>query len=84
VDVALEGSRLERVNADTGSGDVRMRLGAAASFRVRARTGSGDVVSHYADAEAIRDGRKVVGWRRGDGRIQIHADTGSGDVVVQP
>jgi hypothetical protein len=84
VDVALEGSRLARVNADTGSGDVRMRLGAAASFRVRARTGSGDVVSHYADAEAIRDGRKVVGWRRGDGRIQIHADTGSGDVVVQP
>jgi hypothetical protein len=84
VDVSLEGSRLARVNADTGSGDVRMRLGSAASFRVRANTGSGDVVSHYSDAEAIRDGRKVVGWRRGDGRIQIHADTGSGDVVVQP
>jgi hypothetical protein len=84
VDVALEGSRLERVNADTGSGNVRVRMGSAASFRVRASTGSGDVVSHYSDAEAIRDGRKIVGWRRGDGRIQIHADTGSGDVVVQP
>jgi hypothetical protein len=26
----------------------------------------------------------VVGYRRGDGRIRIHADTGSGDVLVQP
>lgn len=84
VEADLEGSRLARVNADTGSGNVRLRLGAGASFDVRARTGSGDVVSHYADAEAIRDGRKVVGYRRGDGRIRIHADTGSGDVVVEP
>ena len=35
-------------------------------------------------AEAIRSGRKIVGYRRGDGRIRIHADTGSGDVVVAP
>jgi DUF4097 and DUF4098 domain-containing protein YvlB len=80
----LAGSRLERVKADTGSGNVRLRLGADASFHVRASTGSGDVVSHYTDAETIRDGRKVVGYRRGDGRILIRADTGSGDVVVQP
>jgi DUF4097 and DUF4098 domain-containing protein YvlB len=84
VEVDLAGSRLERVEADTGSGDVRLRLGAEASFDVRASTGSGDVVSHYGDAEAIRRGRKVVGYRRGDGRIRIHADTGSGDVVVTP
>jgi hypothetical protein len=84
VDVDLDGARLERVKADTGSGDVRLKLGAAASFHVRANTGSGDVVSHYSDAEAIRDGRKVVGYRRGDGRIRVHADTGSGDVVVAP
>jgi hypothetical protein len=84
VDVDLAASRLERVNADTGSGNVRLRLGQDASFHVQANTGSGDVISRYADAEAIRDGRKVVGYRRGDGRIRIHADTGSGDVVLEP
>jgi len=82
--VELEGSRLQRVNADTGSGNVRLRLGRDASFHLRASTGSGDVISRYADGEAIRDGRKVVGYRRGDGRIRIHADTGSGDVVLEP
>jgi putative adhesin len=84
VAAALAGARLARVKADTGSGNVHLRLGPDASFHVSASTGSGDVVSHYADAEAIRDGRKIVGYRRGDGRIRIHADTGSGDVVVQP
>jgi DUF4097 and DUF4098 domain-containing protein YvlB len=82
--VDMDGARLTRVKADTGSGDVRLRLGADASFHVRAKTGSGDVVSNYTDAEAIRDGRKIVGYRRGDGRIIINADTGSGDVVVAP
>ena len=84
VEMDLDGARLSRVSADTGSGDVRLRLGAAAAFEVRANTGSGDVISHYADAEAIRSGRKVVGYRRGDGRIRINADTGSGDVVLEP
>jgi putative adhesin len=84
VEVDLAASRLERVNAETGSGNVRLRLGQDASFHVQANTGSGDVISRYADAEAIRDGRKVVGYRRGDGRIRIHADTGSGDVVLEP
>jgi putative adhesin len=84
VDVDLDGAKLTRVKADTGSGDVHLKLGPDASFRVRASTGSGDVVSHYADAEAIRDGKKIVGYLRGDGRILINADTGSGDVVVAP
>jgi hypothetical protein len=84
VEVELEGSRLQRANADTGSGNVRFRLGEGASFHLRASTGSGDVISRYADAEAIRDGRKVVGYRRGDGRIRINADTGSGDVLLEP
>ena len=84
VEVDLDGARLARVKADTGSGNVRLRLGPEASFHVQASTGSGDVVSHYGDAEAIRNGRKIVGYRRGDGRIRIHADTGSGDVVVTP
>jgi Putative adhesin len=84
VQVDLGGARLMRVKADTGSGNVRLKLGPDASFHVQANTGSGDVVSHYGDAEAIRSGRKIVGYRRGDGRIRIHADTGSGDVVVAP
>jgi hypothetical protein len=84
--VVLEtrGGRLSRVKADTGSGDVRLRLGPHATFEVRADTGSGDVVSRYADAQPILRRRTVIGYRRGDGRIAVAVDTGSGDVVVEP
>jgi hypothetical protein len=84
VELAVEGSRLARVNADTGSGSVRLRLGPEASFEAHASTGSGDVVSRYRDAEAIVRGKEVVGYRRGDGRIRIDVETGSGDVVLEP
>jgi hypothetical protein len=53
-------------------------------FEAHANTGSGDVRSHYTDAQAIVHGKEVVGWRRGDGRIRIDVDTGSGDFVVEP
>jgi hypothetical protein len=84
VELTVQGSRLTRVKADTGSGDVRLRLDKDAGFEARANTGSGDVVSHYADAEAIRNRKEIVGYRRGDGRIHINVDTGSGDVVIEP
>jgi hypothetical protein len=38
----------------------------------------------YADAVLRKDGRKVVGAKRGDGRTQIHCETGSGDCEIRP
>jgi len=78
------GDRLARVVADTGSGDVMLRLPADASFACHADQGSGDLVSRFPDARAIVRGRTVVGYERGDGRIRIDADTGSGDVTIAP
>lgn len=76
--------RLTRVKADTGSGDVTLRLPADASFEARADQGSGELVSRFRDAQPIVQKKEVVGYRRGDGRIQISIDTGSGDVTIEP
>jgi DUF4097 and DUF4098 domain-containing protein YvlB len=84
VEVEVTSGDLRRVKADTGSGDVRLRLPSDATFEVRAHLASGDIESGFADAEAIFKKREVVGYRRGDGRIKIEVDTGSGDVVVEP
>jgi DUF4097 and DUF4098 domain-containing protein YvlB len=84
VDLELGGGSLARVSADTGSGDVRLRLPADASFEVRADMGSGELESRFTDAQAIVNRREVVGYRRGDARIKIDVDTGSGDVTVEP
>ena len=46
--------------------------------------GSGELESGFADAQAIVNRREVVGYKRGDGRIKIEVDTGSGDVRVEP
>jgi Toastrack DUF4097 len=84
VELTTRGDRLGRVKADTGSGDLRLRLAPDASFELRASTGSGDIESGYDDARAIVHRKEVVGYRRGDGRLRITADTGSGDVTVEP
>jgi len=84
ITVDVSGARLRRVVADTGSGDVTVRLPADASFELNADVGSGDIVSRFADAQSIVHRRTVIGYRRGDGRIHIDADTGSGDVTVAP
>ena len=85
-DVHLEnsGARLARVKADTGSGDVVLRLGPDASFEALADQGSGDIVVGYKDAQAIVRHKEVVGYRRGDARIKIDVDTGSGDLTIEP
>lgn len=85
-DVRLEarGGRLARVKADTGSGNVTLRLGREAAFEARADLGSGDIISRYADAQPILHKRELVGYRRGDARIQIDVDTGSGDLILEP
>lgn len=78
------GTRLASVLADTGSGDVALRLGPQAGFQATADQGSGDLVVRYTDATPIVRGREVIGYKRGDGRIRITVDTGSGDLVIEP
>ncbi len=84
--IALEvvGQRLERVEADTGSGSVTILLPPDTGFRLTADVGSGRVRSRFSDAIAIVDDDDVVGYRRGDERVRIDADTGSGGVTVGP
>ena len=84
VSVAAGGSKLTRISADTGSGDVRLKLPPSVGFEMMADVGSGDVTSDFDDATPIMQRRKVRGYRRGDLRVKIDVDTGSGDVSVGP
>ncbi len=79
-----KGSRLARVKADTGSGNVTLRLAADAAFEALADQGSGDISMGYKDAQAIVKHKEVIGYRRGDARIKIDVDTGSGDLTIEP
>jgi hypothetical protein len=84
VSVEVSGQKLARISADTGSGDVSLTIPRAVGFELRADTGSGDVTSDFDDATAIMQRRKVKGYRRGDLKVKIEVDTGSGDVNVGP
>jgi DUF4097 and DUF4098 domain-containing protein YvlB len=84
VSLDLSGSKLARVSADTGSGDVSVKLPRGVGFELMADVGSGDVTSDFDDATAIMLRRKVKGYRRGDLQVKIDVDTGSGDVSVGP
>jgi hypothetical protein len=84
VDVESRSQRLRSIKASTGSGDVALRLGPDAGFDAQASLSSGDLVNHYADARPVTRGGEVIGYRRGDGRIQIKVDTGSGDLILEP
>lgn len=82
VQSSLAGSK--RISIETGSGDVRILAGPAASFDIASDQGSGDLTVGYADATLRKDGHKVVGARRGDGRTEIRVETGSGDCTITP
>lgn len=82
VDSSLGNAR--RVAIETGSGNVTISAGAGASFDLRSDQGSGELEVGYADAALRKDGRKVVGARRGDGRTVIRVETGSGDCKITP
>lgn len=84
VSLELRGPKLSRVSADTGSGDVSVLLPRSIGFELTADVGSGEVTSHFDDATAIMQRRKVKGYRRGDLQVKIEVDTGSGDVTVGP
>lgn len=84
VSVEVKGTNLSRIKADTGSGDVSLRLPRSAGFQLMADVGSGDVTSDFDDATAIMERRRVKGYKRGDLKVRIDVDTGSGDVSVGP
>ncbi|MEO5762544.1 MAG: DUF4097 family beta strand repeat-containing protein [Vicinamibacteria bacterium] len=84
VSLDLSGSKLAHVKADTGSGDVSLKLSRNLGFEMHADVGSGDVSSDFSDATPIMERRKVKGYRRGDLKVKIDVDTGSGDVSVGP
>jgi DUF4097 and DUF4098 domain-containing protein YvlB len=85
-DVVVRSSlaQAKRLTAETGSGDVTIYGGPEASFDIESDQGSGDLLVRYDDATLRKDGKKVVGARRGDGRTVIHVETGSGDCVITP
>jgi hypothetical protein len=76
--------RRSRLSADTGSGSVRLRLAPDAGFEAYADLGSGHIDNGYDDARPILKRSEVVGYRRGDGRIRIDVDTGSGSLTLEP
>jgi hypothetical protein len=84
VEIVAAGTRLSRITADTGSGDVSLKIASGIGFEMRTDVGSGDVDSDFSDAQPIIERRRVKGYRRGDERVKIDVDTGSGDVRVGP
>jgi DUF4097 and DUF4098 domain-containing protein YvlB len=82
VELELLGRDLRRVSVDTGSGAVRLRVARDLGFDLRAEQGNGSLRSGFADAEAVLDGREVVGYRRGDRQARIHVETGSVSVSI--
>ena len=77
-------AKARRVIADTGSGDIAIHAGPNASFDIESDQDSGELIVGYADASLRKDGRKVVGAKRGDGRTVIRVETGSGDCSISP
>jgi hypothetical protein len=85
-DVIVQSSlaKARRVTAETGSGSVRIKAGPNASFDIASDHGSGQLVVGYDDATLRKEGNKIVGAKRGDGRTVIRVETGSGDCVITP
>jgi Toastrack DUF4097 len=84
VELEAYGSRLKRFSADTGSGAVRLQLPADAGFVAKADVGGGRLRCDFQDAKAIVEDHEVVGYRRGDGRVRVDVDTGSGGLTIEP
>jgi DUF4097 and DUF4098 domain-containing protein YvlB len=84
VTAEVTGNSLRRVKADTGSGSVSLRVPPETGFELLADMGSGDLDCRFPDAQAIARHREVIGYRRGDAKVRIDVDTGSGDVTLAP
>ena len=85
-DVVVRSSlgQAKRLSCETGSGDVTIYGGEQASFDIESEQGSGDLLVRYDDATLRKEGKKVVGARRGDGQTVIRVETGSGDCTITP
>lgn len=85
-DITVQASlaKARRVMAETGSGDILIKAGANAQFDLASDQSSGELRVGYADAVLRKEGRKVVGAKRGDGHTVIRLETGSGDCSITP
>lgn len=85
-DVTLDtdGMSLQSVEVDTGSGDAEIRMGGSVSFYAIADQGSGTIRNGFRDARAIVRDKEVIGYRRGDERVRISFETGSGTLILEP
>jgi lia operon protein LiaG len=72
-------SLLQRLDVETGSGDVSVVAPASTSARLEIGTGSGDIESDFALA-VTRSGRHHLVGTIGDGKGRVSIETGSGGV----
>ncbi|MEW6337481.1 MAG: DUF4097 family beta strand repeat-containing protein [Acidobacteriota bacterium] len=84
ISLEVTGSRLRRVRADTGSGDIEVRVPPDTGFELDADQGSGDLACGFGDARPVVHERLVVDYTRGDRRVSVSVNTGSGDVSILP
>jgi hypothetical protein len=75
---------IKKIEVGTGHGDVALILNAETGFEVMTDLSHGQIENEFEDAEPILEGREVVGYRRGDGRVQIEVSTGNGDLALAP
>ena len=80
VEVSLS-SGIERLELDTGSGDVTIRAPANIGARVDIETGSGRIGGDLLRGLSRDDEEGRVSGTLGDGRGTITVDAGSGDVT---
>ncbi len=78
------GESLKRAEISTANGDVTLLLGASAAFEARADVGHGRIENGFEDAQPIKEGETLLGYRRGDGRIRIDIRTVHGNVTIAP
>lgn len=78
IDIELTGD-VDRLDADTGSGSITVRAPAGLGATVDIETGSGGIDLDFpVEVRSVR--RDRVRGTVGDGRGEIHIDTGSGSV----
>jgi DUF4097 and DUF4098 domain-containing protein YvlB len=78
-----EGSALEDLLVDTGSGSVQLILPRQLNARVSIDTSSGEVTVNREGAIFERRGDDGTVLRFGEGANRIRIDTGSGDVTIR-
>lgn len=78
--ISLEGA-VDRLHAETGSGDVTVRLPESTSATVDLETGSGDL-DIGIPLQLVRKSEGEIRGTLGEGRGRIEIETGSGDISL--